>query len=155
MEDEAYFKQALDSRPNYGPAHYNLAKVYLTQNKVDMAKQELETVVRVDPSHGVGLFQEQQEGDTKDFADAEAHLRKAIELKSDFAEAHFRLGLLFSAQGRIADSLGEFLRACEFDPEMPEAHYHLGLAYSKLGEKEKAEKEFRLQHRLRAETAEK
>ena len=52
VDAESYFKRVIDSRPDHGPAHFNLARIYLSQNKLEIARRELNMVVRLDPSHG-------------------------------------------------------------------------------------------------------
>jgi tetratricopeptide (TPR) repeat protein len=154
---------ATEVAPDLSQAYYYLGRDY---NKLDEDLQKrimekLKSYLTFGPKdpwahyfYGSGLFDNQRRRNTKDFAEAEAHLKQAIRLKNDLAEAHLSLGLLYSSEGKVADGLAEFRLAVNADPAMPEAHYSLGLAYSKLGDKERAEKEFQLQQKLRAETAE-
>jgi tetratricopeptide (TPR) repeat protein len=155
---------AADLAPDLSGSYYCLGRLYSKVNPESqkLVMEKLKSYLTLNPNdpwtnyfYGVGLFQEQQELGTKDFASAEAHLRKAIELQSDLAEAHFRLGLVLTAQDRMADGVVEFIQACKLDPELREAHYCLGLAFAKLGEKAKAEKELRLQQQLHVDAEEK
>ena len=51
-----------------------------------------------------------------DVAEAESHLREALELDPDFAEAHVLLGRLLGRQERFAEAAGHFARALVQDP---------------------------------------
>ena len=51
-----------------------------------------------------------------DDAEAESHLREALELDPDFAEAHVLLGRLLGRQERFAEAAGHFARALVQDP---------------------------------------
>jgi tetratricopeptide (TPR) repeat protein len=152
-----------DLDPDLSWSYYCLGRLYIKVSAESQKRvmEKLKSYLAQHPNdpwahyfYGAGLFQEQQELGARDYTSVESHLRKAIELQSDLAEAHFELGLVLSAQGKNADAVPELLQACKLDPQMPEAHYRLGLAYAKLGEKAKAEKELRLQQRLHAESEE-
>ncbi len=159
--------RATEVAPDLTQSYYYLGRLYkrVTGQFPKRIMEKLKSYLARGPKdpwahyfYGVGLFEEQRKLRAEDFAEAEAHFKKALGWKSGFAEAYFSLGLLYHARGRIADSVVQFQRAVESDPEMPEAHYRLGIAYSKLGEKEKAKEEFRLQQelrKLRADTREK
>jgi len=49
--------------------------------------------------------------------------RKAIQLKPDFAEAHFRLGEALFFQGRIGEAIVEYYEAVRLKPELAEDLY--------------------------------
>ncbi len=99
--------------------------------------------------YGAELADEQQELDMPDYSEAEKHLRTAIRLEPKLAEAHLRMGLIFSTQGKLAESVTEFVRAAQANPTMAEPHYRLGLAYAKIGKPEAAAREFALHAKLR------
>jgi peroxiredoxin len=50
-----------------------------------------------------------------DFRNAERTLRKAVELKSRNAEAHYRLGVILYQQGRIEEGVSEWEKAFKLD----------------------------------------
>jgi len=55
-------------------------------------------------------------------------LRKAIELKPGFAEAHANLGLTLRRLGRLDEAAAEFRSAVQLEPGFAEAHGNLGAA---------------------------
>ena len=70
-------------------------------------------------------------GKSKRWSEAEAPLKRAIQLKPDYAEAHSNLGWVYNNLGRFAEAVPPLKKAIELDPKMPEAHFNLGLTFSK------------------------
>ena len=72
--------------------------------------------------------------------EAEASLRHAIALKSDFAEAHNNLGIVLRELGNLEDAQLSYTRAIALKPNYADAYNNLGIALKELGKPEKAEK---------------
>lgn len=81
----------------------------------------------------------------------ETLLKKSIALNDSLADAHVQLGNLYADQREYAKSIPQYERALELDPNLPDAHYRLGTDLVHTGEKERAQKEFAVYQRLRAE----
>ena len=64
-----------------------------------------------------------------DWLGAERELRRAIELKPDYAEAHHDYGNLLNSMGRIDEGLAEVKRAYELDPVSAEISNSLASHY--------------------------
>jgi Flp pilus assembly protein TadD len=62
-----------------------------------------------------------------DLPTAEAHLRTAIKLKPDFADAHARLGAVLMLEGKRDEARAELRRALELEPDLTEARHNLSL----------------------------
>jgi len=73
---------------------------------------------------------------------AESHLRTAIALKPDFAEAFANLGTLYDNTRRFSEAVTQLQRAVSLDPQNAIYHYNLGLAYAKNNQLEEAKEEF-------------
>ena len=58
--------------------------------------------------------------------DAELLIRKAIELKPDFAETHSNLGGILKDLGKLKEAELSYRKAIEINPNFTEAHYNLG-----------------------------
>ena len=86
-----------------------------------------------------------------DLHQVESLLREAIRLDPSFADAHLQLGNLYADQKQYADAIGEYVIAAKHSPDLADAHYRLGQAYVRTGHKDRAQKEFELYQRLRAE----
>lgn len=78
-------------------------------------------------------------------------LKKAIALDPNLADAHLQLGNLYADQHHYRDSISEYVRALELNPDQPDAHYHLATDYVHMGERERADQEFAVYQKQRAE----
>lgn len=81
----------------------------------------------------------------------ESLLKKSIALDDSLADAHVQLGNLYADQHDYAKSIPQYERALELEPNLPDAHYRLGTDLVHTGDKDKAQKEFAVYQRLRAE----
>ena len=72
------------------------------------------------------------------FKDAEANFKKAIELKTDFFEAHNNLGVLLQGFGRLEEAIISFKKAIELKSDYVEAYNNLGITEKKNGRLEEA-----------------
>ncbi len=64
------------------------------------------------------------------FAEAEQHLRIALEEKPSFSGAQANLGVALSAQGKLDEGVAHLRRAIELKPDDAEAHRNLGETYA-------------------------
>ncbi len=93
-------------------AHTDLGAVYYQQGKLEIALEEFNTAVKIDPSfasayNGLGLVNSQLGKD--DVADA--NFRKSIQLEPSDSEAHNNYGSFLCARNRIDESITQFLTA--------------------------------------------
>ncbi len=61
------------------------------------------------------------------------HLRRAVELRPDFLEAHNNLGILLAGSGRLDEAIAQFRRALEIAPASAEVRRNLDLALARRG----------------------
>ncbi|HSY26827.1 MAG TPA: tetratricopeptide repeat protein, partial [Burkholderiaceae bacterium] len=59
--------------------------------------------------------------------------RRALAIKSDYAEAHFNLGIALKAQGNLNEAVASYRRALALNANYIEAHNNLGNALRELG----------------------
>lgn len=81
----------------------------------------------------------------------ESLLKKSIELDGKLPEPHMQLGNLYADQHEYEKSIPEYVRALELNPNLPEAHYRLGTDYVHVGQKDRAQSEFDVYQKLRAQ----
>ena len=86
-----------------------------------------------------------------DLREVESLLQKSVALDPALPEAHVQLGNLYADQHAYDKSIPEYVRALELNPNLPDAHYRLGQDYVHVGQKERAQKEFEVYQRLRAQ----
>jgi tetratricopeptide (TPR) repeat protein len=86
-----------------------------------------------------------------DLHQIESLLMKAITLDPKLADAYLQLGNLYSDQSQYAESIPQYAKALENNPDLADARYRLGQAYVHTGEKDKAQAQFQVYQRLRAQ----
>jgi tetratricopeptide (TPR) repeat protein len=86
-----------------------------------------------------------------DLNQIEALLKKSIALDPGLADAHFQLANLYSDQRQYAVAIPQYLKARELNPDLADVHYRLAQAYVRTGEKDAAQKEFRVYQQLGAQ----
>ena len=141
---EKAFKTAIIESPNYLPAYYSLARLYLTENRTEEAIQQYQRAIdkggRDDMPHmmlGI-IFSAQEKTDM-----AEYHYRKALEENPDFVPAANNLAYLLAETGK---NLNEAMRLAETAkrqlPNDPKVQDTLGWVYVKMGLYDNAIREF-------------
>jgi tetratricopeptide (TPR) repeat protein len=106
-----------------------------------------------DAAFGYALVFSNQRGPEATPADSariETLLKRAIQLKPDFAKAHFQLGAVYSERQDYSSAIEEYETALRLDPNLNAAHYRLGIAYKRIGQKERASQEMKLFEDARA-----
>ena len=122
-----YFHQALQSDPNYAPAHARLAYTFLLAARAGFAPpKEAYPKAKEAALKALELDETLAEahaalGRVKflfdwDWAGAERELKRAIELDSNNATAHQVYALYLSGMGRGDEAIAEIQRAQELDP---------------------------------------
>ncbi|MCZ2074724.1 MAG: tetratricopeptide repeat protein [Bryobacterales bacterium] len=79
-----------------------------------------------------------------------SHLKKALQLDPNLAEAHQQLGVLAMERGEMRAAIANLECAIQLDANLATAHYRLGLAYRKTGLVKKAAAEMNIFRRLKA-----
>ena len=72
-------------------------------------------------------------------------------LPISLTEAHVQLGNLYADQHQYERSIPEYERALALNPNLPDTHYRLGTNYVHVGQKDKAQAEFEVYQKLRAQ----
>ena len=123
-EAVAKYQEALVSDPNsdIGRTQLGIA-YYLMPELKELAQQELEKAVEINPSNVRALAflcvvrsDLAQSRDSKDFSLAQPMCQKALELDPQNAEAHGFLGEVYAAQDRDDEALAEAARGLELAP---------------------------------------
>jgi tetratricopeptide (TPR) repeat protein len=86
-----------------------------------------------------------------DLREVESLLQKSTALDPSLPEAHVQLGNLYADQHAYEKSIPQYTRALELNPNLPDAHYRLGQDYVHLGQKDRAQQEFDVYQKLRAQ----
>ncbi len=111
-------------------AHVTLGLLNATLGKNDLALQEFQKALEINPRDATaltgmaGVYE-----NTGKIADAEANYKRAITLRPDYWEGYSVLGEFYTRQNRAQDSIAQYRRVIELTPDNPEAYSDLGVAY--------------------------
>lgn len=117
-EGETYINKSLELKPDYAPARYLLAKLYLQQGNVAAAVARTEEIKLQSPLDAGVAFQLgflYYEGGQLDQARTE--LERAIALSPDYANARYFLGLVYDRKGMTNEAREQFKKIADLNPE--------------------------------------
>lgn len=139
--DEALilFETALKANPKIEQLWLTYIKALIKQKKFENAKQLLEQAKKQNLSAENLYFMDAQINQNMGKLDkAEASYIKALELKSDYAEAHNSLGNIFKDLGRLDEAEACYRKAIASRIGYREAHENLAKILRELGRIEEA-----------------
>jgi tetratricopeptide (TPR) repeat protein len=151
---------AADLSPSDPRCYMFLSKAYDSSPKrADEVIQRFRRYAELEPRNALAQYYyamslwkgKRAEDATMDLQAVEAQLKRAIALDGKLAEAHMQLGGFYADEHNYQKSIPELERALELNPNLPDAHYRLGTDYVHVGQKERAQSEFAIYQKLRAE----
>jgi tetratricopeptide (TPR) repeat protein len=151
---------AADLNPSDPRCYLFLSKAYSSSpNQAEAVIQAFRRYADLQPSNALALYYyavslwkgKRAEESSSDLQQVKSLLEKSIALNPALAEAHMQLGNLYSDQHDYAQSIPEYVRALNLDSNLFDAHYRLGQAYVHTGQKDRAQGEFEIYQRLRAQ----
>lgn len=140
-QSEVSYKRAVELKPDYSEARFNLCGLYLTTGNLDGAIEQCSKAasdvvyklrVNAITSLGTAYFRK------GDINKAKGYYEQALQLNPAFVFTHNELGKLYMATGKEQEAIEEFRRAVEGYDLYDDAHYNLALAYLKVEKREKA-----------------
>jgi tetratricopeptide (TPR) repeat protein len=140
-----HFKKAIAMNPDYAVAKNNLGAVYLRQHDWDRAIAIFNELTG-DLLYGTPHYPHYNLGRAyygkKQYAMAEQHFKKALEMEPNFSQALWGLGLTYLDTGRSNEAVAALSAAVQISPDFDQAHYDLGRAYLQLRNYRKAKESF-------------
>jgi tetratricopeptide (TPR) repeat protein len=136
----AQYRKALDIEPGHAAAHISLGDVLQARGKLDEAIAHYKKALPLD-SRNAALYNNLGGailGAHRDLNDAAACFEQALALEPGYAEAHYNLGNVFSAQGKLDRAVACYQRALALRPDRPDFHNELGNALRDQGKFEPA-----------------
>jgi len=151
---------AADLNPSDPRCYLFLSKAYdSSPNQAEEVIQRFRRYSEIEPSNALAQYYyamslwkgKQAQGAGLNRQVVESLLKKSIELDGKLPEPHMQLGNLYADQHEYEKSIPEYVRALELNPNLPEAHYRLGADYVHVGQKDRAQSEFDVYQKLRAQ----
>jgi tetratricopeptide (TPR) repeat protein len=151
---------AADLNPADPRCYLFLSKAYdSSPNQAQDVIQRFRRFSELQPGNALALYYyamslwkgKRAEDPGSDLREVESLLQKSVALDPKLAEAHMQLGNLYADQHEYAKSIPEYTKALEVNPNLPDAHYRLGQDYVHVGQKDRAQAEFEVYQRLRAQ----
>ncbi|NYF51777.1 carboxypeptidase regulatory-like domain-containing protein [Tunturiibacter gelidoferens] len=100
------------------------------------------------------LKRQQHSAETQTMNQAEELLARAVTIDAKCGDAYLQLGILSASRSKFSEAIDFYKMAIEGEPQLGEAHYRLALAYDRVGERAKAEEEFKLHDEIKSQQAE-
>jgi Flp pilus assembly protein TadD len=100
------------------------------------------------------LKRHRESSDPPVLREVEARLEKAAALDSRCGDAYLQLGILAFSEHQYEKAIRYYRQAIETDSQLTEAYYRLAVALDRSGDKDGAQREFRLHDELRKKQAE-
>lgn len=151
---------ATDLDPSDPRCYYFLSKAYdSSPNQADDVIQRFRRYSELQPNNAQAVYYyamslwkgKRTEDPSLNLQQIKTLLQKSISLDPKLADAHLQLGNLYSDQHDYAVAIPEYVRTLELNPSLSDAHYRLGQDYVHTGQKDRAQQEFEVYQRLRAQ----
>jgi TolB-like protein/DNA-binding winged helix-turn-helix (wHTH) protein len=116
------FQRVIDAEPNFAPAYAALSAarentMRSSNDDVEIARRAAERAVEIDPSLAAAWTAlANVRSDFWNWKEAEQDYRRALSLNPNDADAHWRLGFLLDAFGRMDEGWSEAQLAQQLDP---------------------------------------
>jgi tetratricopeptide (TPR) repeat protein len=121
-----YYKKALEIKPDYAEAYYNMGIALKDKGDLDAAIDSYKKALEIKPDYVGAYF---NTGNIlKDKGDLEAAIdsyKKALEIKPDHAEAYNNIGLTLKDKGDLEEAINSYKKALEINPDYFEAKENL------------------------------
>ena len=122
-----------------------LAGTYREGNDWAKAAEQYAGALSLDPAHLEGLIgaaaaARQLEGSAVELS----YLKRALEVDSNRADVHLRVGEIYQERKQLQEAYSEFSKAAKLDPAAPAAHRKLIEIYDAMGMSGDAEEERRI-----------
>ncbi|HYM09494.1 MAG TPA: tetratricopeptide repeat protein [Bryobacterales bacterium] len=143
-EAEKELLACLTTKPDLGVAFDALETIYLNTKRYEDTQRAAETFLKNNPGDFRGYYYlaAARDGLKLETGETEGLLRRAIQIKPEFAASHALLGKILLEGGRAAEAAPVLEQAVRLRPDYAPSHYYLATAYRQLGRKQEAAREF-------------
>jgi tetratricopeptide (TPR) repeat protein len=127
-----HYHQAVQIRPDYQRAYFNLGNGFAELGNIDAARRYYAKAPSFKPAEALNNLGRALAIQGK-LEDAMTNYLEALSLKPDLAEAQNNIGDVLARQGKFAEAISRFSKALALDPDLAEAHDNLGRALARQG----------------------
>ncbi len=139
-----YFKKAVELAPDFSAARYNLALVYLKQEQRQLALDQLDALITLEPQGTSGyLLRARVRLEVEDLGHAAEDLERALELDPENYETWQLMGRIRYQQRKYEQAARAFAQVLELRPNPVGAYFDLALSQQSLGQRDEATKNYR------------
>jgi len=139
-----YFKKAVELAPDFSAARYNLALVYLKQEQPQLALDQLDALILLEPEGTSGyLLRARVRLEVEDLVHAAEDLEQALELDPQNYDTWQLMGRIRYQQRDYAQAARAFEKVLELRPNPVGAYFDLALSQQSLGHRDEAIKNYR------------
>lgn len=151
---------AADLNPSDARCYLFLSKAYdSSPTQAEAVIQRFHRYAELEPNNALAQYYyamsvwkgKRVEDANLDIQSIESLLQKSVALDDRLPEAHVQLGNLYADRREYDKSIPQYVRALELNPNLPDAHYRLGQDYVHIGQKDRAQAEFDVYQKLRAQ----
>ncbi|HET7599640.1 MAG TPA: protein kinase [Gemmatimonadales bacterium] len=136
---EEYFRRAIAANPNYATGHHWYGDYLAGRGRLAESLAEMGRAHQLDPlSLQIGSEWGWVSYLMHRTDEAETRIRETLALDSNFAQAHFRVGLVQIQQGRYPAAIASLKRAIELGAFYPQSAAALAVAYAESGDRKAA-----------------
>lgn len=146
---EAYALKAVAIDPKLPLAHSLLGELYLFKSKIPEAISEFQKELVINPANAVIYYKlADAYSRIQKFDEAEHLLQRSIWLDSTSTGPYILMGKVLAKKGETELAVRALQHSLSMDPNNFMAHYLLGQAYRDLGNKDEADREFKVAEQL-------
>ncbi|HMG72803.1 MAG TPA: tetratricopeptide repeat protein [Pyrinomonadaceae bacterium] len=126
-----FLNNARGLKPDYPEVYVQFGNLYVAQNKADDALENFDKASGYRPNDpNIYLAKASVYSALKHNNDAAIQqLKKAIQVKSDFAPAYFAMGQLFRQEGKTSDAIEQLEKSVSHDASFLPPYFELGTIY--------------------------
>ena len=115
------FQKALDLKSDYAPARFQIALIYVGENKIAEAIGEMENAKRESPLDvGVAFQLGVLYYNDKQYDKAKAEFERAVGLNENYSNARYFLGLIYDREGKKSEAISQFEKIAQLNPDNEE-----------------------------------
>ena len=137
------FKNAINLKPDFADAHYNLALTHQELNHLDDAVKSYQETLAIQSDYAkahnnLGIIYNELGQNN----DAIKSYKEALSLQPDFVDALNNLGNIQTELGKLDEAIKSYNQALDIEPNHIEVHNNLGNILNDLGQLDEAVKHY-------------